>query len=195
MIDVEKTILSQYSNSSIINQLIQNINDNIDPRADIENFIELVWNVETAETYGLDVWGSIVGINRYVTIPPDLQPVPGSTDTFYIPDEDYRSFILLKAATNITNCSAKSINTLLTNKFGDRGRAYILDTGNMTMRYVFEFLLTYWEKALFQQGIVVPKTSGVRIDILEIPNKEVFGFRGQGLQPWNQGSFTNRSFV
>ncbi len=193
MIDVESTIISQYGSSSIIGQLIQNMNDDIDPRADIENFYNAVWNIDTAETWGLDIWGNIIGLGRYVEIPPDLQPIPGNTDTFYIPDEDYRSFLLFKAATNITNCSARSINRLLTNKFIGRGRAYILDTGGMTMRYVFEFLLTYWEKSLFRQGIVVPKTTGVNIDILEIPDANVFGFRGSGLKPYDQYPYTNRS--
>jgi hypothetical protein len=76
MIDVEQTILSQFANSPIICALIANMNDYIDPRADLENFFDLIWNVDTAGGddlslvgYGLDVWGRIVGVSRILYVP------------------------------------------------------------------------------------------------------------------------------
>lgn len=194
MIDVESTIYSQYAESASIVQLVKGINEYLDPRADFETFFDLVWNVETAESYGLDVWGGIVDISRFIEIPTRFQPpsAEGSTDVYRLPDEEYRSFILFKAATNITNCSVFSINRLLTNKFQSRGRAYVEDVGGMVMRYVFEFELTFWEKALMLERKVYPKTTGVFVDFLEIPSRLVFGFRGSGLQPFNQAPFLSR---
>ena len=74
MIDVERTIISQYANSATIVQLVQNMNTYLDPRADFDNFFDYVWNVESAQGFGLDIWGRIVGISRELLIPawPDL---------------------------------------------------------------------------------------------------------------------------
>lgn len=192
MINVESTIISQYGNSASITQLVRGIDHYLDPRADLEAFYNLVWNVDTATTWGLDVWGKIVGVPRYIEIPSTI-PIPPDAEsrTFYIPDDDYRGYILFKAATNITNCSAPSINRLLINKFKDVGRAYVNDLGAMSMRYLFEFNLSYWEEALFEAGIIIPRATGVSVDVFIIPPTDVFGFFGTELQPFNRGTFTS----
>jgi len=71
MIDLEQTILSQYANSPILMALVNNMNEYIDPRANLEEFYNLIWNIDTAGGdddstigYGLDVWGRIVGVSR-----------------------------------------------------------------------------------------------------------------------------------
>ena len=61
MIDVQKTIISQYAHSPVLLGLIDGLNQCICPADKIEEFNRLVWDVETAEGYGLDVWGKIVG--------------------------------------------------------------------------------------------------------------------------------------
>jgi hypothetical protein len=194
MINVESTIISQYGESASITQLVRGIDHYLDPRADIALFIDQVWEINTATTWGLDVWGKIVNIPRYIEIPEPIPVPPGETRTFYIPDDDYRSYILFKAATNITNCSAPSINALLTNKYKDRGRAFIQDIGGMEMQYVFEFFLTFWEQALLEKRVIIPKTTGVFISVQIIPPLDTFGFLGSNFQPFNQAPFTNRSF-
>ena len=69
MQNVEQTIISQYGNSATITALIYNMNDAIDPAADLDNFYSFVWNVETAVGFGLDIWGRIVNVSRYLQIP------------------------------------------------------------------------------------------------------------------------------
>jgi len=192
MINVEGTIISQYGESASITQLVRGIDNYLDPRADLENFYNLVWNVDTATTWGLDVWGKIVDLSRYINIETPVPTPPSSEGTsFYIPDEDYRSYILFKAVANISNCSAPSLNSLLANKFSELGVAYVADTGSMTMRFIFEFPLSYWEEALFASGTIFPKTTGVQADVLIQPPTDVFGFFGSGLQPFNQAPFTD----
>ena len=67
LLDFAKTIISQYENSQTLYQLISNFHDYIDPTANIQAFYDLVWNVDSAQGWGLDVWGNIVGVSR--TIP------------------------------------------------------------------------------------------------------------------------------
>ena len=73
MIDVEQTIISQYGNSATITQLVRNMNEYLDPRADFDTFFDFVWNVETAQGFGLDIWGRIVDIARTLLIPPPVE--------------------------------------------------------------------------------------------------------------------------
>ncbi|WP_242685687.1 DUF2612 domain-containing protein, partial [Photorhabdus sp. RW14-46] len=34
----------------------------------INTFYDLIWNIDTANTYGLDVWGKIVNVSRRLTV-------------------------------------------------------------------------------------------------------------------------------
>lgn len=63
------TIISQYANSPIMIGMIDNWFTAINPTENLSNFFDNIWNVDTALTYGLDVWGRIVGVNRVLQVP------------------------------------------------------------------------------------------------------------------------------
>jgi hypothetical protein len=164
---LEQTIASQYANSPTILALINNFNTYIDPRADLDNFYNIVWNVDTAEGFGLDIWGRIVGLptGRYIY----TEPVTILNDT------QFRALILAKALSNISITSAPMFNQLLNNYFAGRGRVYTNDQGNMAMRYTFEFEpLPFELQILAQPGIFLrPAGVGVSIMVFTFP---CFGF-------------------
>ncbi len=54
---VARTLISQYADSPTLVQLINNMDDYINPDADFDAFYDFVWNVETAQGFGLDIWG------------------------------------------------------------------------------------------------------------------------------------------
>src|SRR5579871_5512746 len=66
--DYLQTIISQYANSPILTQLIANFDQYIDPTKNLDAFFDLIWNVDTAQGYGLDVWGRIVGVTRVLQV-------------------------------------------------------------------------------------------------------------------------------
>lgn len=214
MINVEQTIISQYGNSATITQLIAGMNEHIDPRADIDLFFDYVWNVETAQGFGLDIWGRIVNISRELTIPADpdyfgfSDALPGSfpfgeqpfydetavtTQNYRLSDDAYRSLILVKALANISSTNAPSVNRLLQNLFQERGRVYVNDLGNMQLRYTFEFTLTSYEFAIMTQSHVLPRPAGVNAMILttEVP---VFGFASDSA-PFGQAPFIQEGAI
>lgn len=138
MINVEQTIISQYGNSATITQLVRNMNEYVDPRADLDAFFSFVWNVDSARGFGLDIWGRIVNIRRELLIPETLeyfgfneavgsgQPfeqapfydgTPPATQTLRLADDAYRALIYIKALRNISSTNPLSINTLLRNLF------------------------------------------------------------------------------
>lgn len=183
MRDFDQTVISQFSNSPRLCALITSINAWYDPDANFEAFYTLVWNVDTAVGYGLDVWGRIVGINRVLSLPnptpyfgwEEARPSttgfnqapfysgPPSTTNFVMTDLSYRQAILAKAAQNVTNCSIPAINAILRNLFPQRGDCHVIDGLDMTMTYFFSFALQPWEQALVVSSGVLPKPTGVKV--------------------------------
>lgn len=180
------TIESQYANSPTLLQLLDYFNQNVDPLINIDDFYFLVWNVLTAQGWGLDVWGRIVGIGRVLNVTSQylgfeeaadlsLQPFNNAplysgdiiTNGFRLSDPAYRTLILAKAAANITGCSIPDINAVLRLLFPGHV-AYVTDGQNMTMTYTLHFNPTPFELALAEVSGVLPKPTGVSATVVEI---------------------------
>lgn len=144
--DYWRTVISQYANSPILTTLIGNIFDYLDQTGNFDAFFDLVMNVDTAQGYGLDLWGRIVNVNRTLQVPAGSwlgfnEALPGSfgfgqepfyagttlTNNYVLTDPAYRTLILVKAAANITDGSIPSINRFLMTLFPNRGNAYVTD--------------------------------------------------------------------
>jgi Protein of unknown function (DUF2612)/PASTA domain/Concanavalin A-like lectin/glucanases superfamily len=210
--NVEETVISQYANSPVLLQLVENMASYIDQRANMEAFYSYIWNVDTAVGFGLDIWGRIVGVSRLLQIgtatdlfgfensdvPPDWQPFnqgtfnQGNSDTeaYLLPDDAFRTLILTKALANICATTAPALNQLLRNLFPGRGRAYTSDHGDMSMSFVFEFSLTAVEYAILTQSGVLPHPAGVLYNVISRPGP-TFGFTQEGptAEPFGQGIF------
>lgn len=187
--DYWNTIVSQYANSPILTTLIGNFFQYVDQTQNLDNFYDLIMNVDTAQGYGLDVWGRIVGVTRTVTLssggkflgfeeatgvtvdPFNQSPFfsgVSSSNNFDLSDDAFRILIFAKALSNISDGSIPSINQILLNLFPGRGNAYVTDDGAMTMTYTFEFVLTDVEVAILVQTGVLPKPVGVAATIVQI---------------------------
>lgn len=185
--DLEQTTLSQYANSPIIDQLTDNIEQYFDPTVNLQQFYDLVWNISTAENWGLDIWGRILGVSRYLTLPAVGQyfgfsndglkdytgfgQAPffsGATDTtsFRLPDDQYLLVLLAKALANICRCVAPVLNQLLRLLFSSSGPVWTQDNGNMTMSYVFSFVPTAVQEAMVTQLGILPRPAGVTVNIV-----------------------------
>lgn len=187
--DFWQTVVSQYANSPILTTLINNFFQYIDPTTNLDSFFDLIWNVDTAVGYGLDVWGRIVGVQRSIRVPgvqqffgfnePSFSYAGFNQEPFYsgtlavtnvsLSDSDFRTLIFAKALANISNGSIPAINQILLNLFPNRGNVFVVDNENMTITYQFNFVLTQAQLAmLFQSGVLV-KPAGVQATIVQIP--------------------------
>lgn len=211
--DPSVTVISEYANSPTILALIANMSDYLRPDVNFEAFYSYVWNVDTAQGFGLDIWGKIVGISRQLKIPvdspvfgfensdvpPDWSPFNqgtfstgnSSSQTYTLTDPAYRTLILTKALSNIAATTAPALNRLLQNLFPGRGKAYVIDRGGMAMSFVFEFSLSPVEFAILTQSGALPHPAGVSFDVSVLPTGDFFGFAEQGgdAQPFDQGVF------
>ena len=205
----QETILTQYSASQKLLDIIDTFNQAISLDDFTDEFISKVWDLTTCETYGLDVWGKIVGISRYINAPIDSStfgfseaddlnpdyPTPFNDAPFYggvqettnvrLGDDAYRTLILCKAFTNISIATIPEINRFLKMLFYQRGRAYCISYGDMTIGFTFEFELAPYERSILTNYDVTPVPSGVLVNVSEIITP-YFGFASDA-DPFNDG--------
>lgn len=187
------TIISQYADSPKLRAIIDTFNQAVETDDFIDTFYDMVWNIETAGTYGLDVWGRIVVVSRLLTVTPsekyfgfeealstppeigDPQPFDQApfytgemaTNTISLSNDVYRKLIMLKAMANITDCTIPSMNKMLMYMFGDKGKAYVRNDGEMVMSYVFEFELSPSDLAIVQSSGALPSPAGVKVNVIQ----------------------------
>lgn len=189
MQNVSNTILTQYSNSTVLLGLIQSFNSCIDPSVNIDAFYNNIWNIQTAVGVGLDIWGRIVGVQRVLQVASGVyfgfaeagdvsEETPfnqapfysgtGTTGNFSLTDQAFRTLILAKAYANISDGSILSTNNILMTLFGSQGACYVTDLGGMAMTYTFSFALSSVDFAIVSQSGVLPKPTGVLATIVQL---------------------------
>ena len=212
MLNFKDTITSQFANSPTILALMANMDAYIRQDANYQQFYNYIWNVNTAQGFGLDIWGRIVDVSRYLKVPsteinfgfsaagnasatPFGQGVfysgAAATNTYALSDDAYRVLILAKALANISATTSQALNQLLRNLFPGRGRCYVNDLGGMQMRYTFEFALLPYELAIVTSSGVLPHGAGVQVFVLQRP-APFFGFSEMGTAdaaPFGQAVF------
>ena len=196
----DETILSQYSASPHILQLTHDFSLRIDPAPDIDTFFEKVFDIETAQGWGLDNWGRILGVPRGVQVATtdwfgyyawnnapwfnDQQ----ATNNFPLTDEAYRKLLMYKAGANIGSADAATINRLLSQIFPTYD--HVVDNGDMSIRAVFSDYLEPVEIGILNTYGALNKGAGVQWVYLSVNPDEVFGFDNSGFQPFDCGVFT-----
>jgi hypothetical protein len=211
--------MKQYAASTTIQQLITDWDSYFNTNWENQLY-DVVWNVDTAQGFGLDIWGRIVIVSRNLTIPDEISDNPyfgytvtsgeqswypfnhgtfysgeNQTNTVSLTDQAYRVLILAKALSNISATDSKSINQALKQLFPGRGRTWVNDLGSMAMRFVFEFSLESWEKAVLVAGNVLPRPAGVSAYVFEVPANS-FGFaEAAGSQTFNHGTFLSEGAI
>lgn len=176
--------MKQYEASPVINGLIDYRKGYFAGWGD--QFYDGVWNVNTAQGFGLDIWGRIVVIGRELEVQSgeyfgfDSEPLKSwnpfnqapfytgqkQTSNYRLADQAYRSLILTKALTNISATDYKSLNRSLMSLFRGRGNAYVRKTGTMSIQYVFDFYLEPWEVSIIVTDGILPRPAGVRVSVV-----------------------------
>ncbi|GAA3686239.1 MULTISPECIES: DUF2612 domain-containing protein [Acetobacter] len=180
---VQQTFLSQYANAPRMQALVAGWNQMLDPAALIDQWYSQVWNLHTAQGYGLDVWGRIVGVSRVLSL--SAQSYLGfyeasdlteegfanapwyrgveATSNYRLSDDGYRQLIYARALANISGGSVFEINQILTTLFAGQGDAYVRDNNDMSMTYVFSFVPTAVQVSIIQNSGVLPRPAGVSV--------------------------------
>jgi hypothetical protein len=174
------TVISQYANSSILTGIIASFQAATDQTENFDALYDNIFNIQTAQGYGLQVWGRVVNVSSTVELPLGTlyfgfeegagQPFgqaafysgENTTSNFTLSDPAFRTLIYAKALSNISDGSIPSINKILLTLFPNRGNCYVADNGAMNLTYTFLFPLTEVEEIIVQQDGVLPKPVGVK---------------------------------
>lgn len=197
------TVQSQYAASPNILALIESLKKNL-PDNDIQLFFEKIFNIQTAEGIGLDIWGIILGVGREIKVevtegfgfigsklaPFNQAPFmsKGLTDIYTMTDQAYREMLLIKALANISAADLSTLNALLAQLFTGN-EVYVIEQGIMQLRFIFEFYPTPYQRALFNIPGVLTSGAGVGVEWLSVP-KKTFGFVGSNFKGFDQGTFS-----
>lgn len=182
MIDISETIIRQYSNSPRLLRLLEDFRDNLDPGAFYEMAMDNIFDPRTASGVGLDIWGRIVGVSRYIDVAVDkylgfAEASDLNTDTWgsaiwyngggtkagsiAMADEMFRKLIFAKAWSNMSDGSIPSINGCLQMLFSDSGRVYAVDNRDKSITFTFEFQPDAAQIAIVENSGVMPVPAGV----------------------------------
>lgn len=189
--NARNVILWQYDNAPNFNALIamkQNFYD--DAVSDFwERWIVDVLNIQTANEFGLTLWGFLLNLERPLYTNENDELVP-------IPTESYRLLLNAKLYKNSHAPTFSNVNTFIRQIFFNHpdNKSYVQDNLNMSITYVLDFFPTAEEEIVLKLNDFLPRPSGVKIaSITPIPPQETFGFDGSGLQTFNNGVFVVNS--
>lgn len=203
--------MKQYS-GPVMNQVRENIRAYFSTDAAFDAFYNIVFNVDTAKGFGLDIWGRIVAQERFIRIETeeeyfgfdeadnDWYPFndgvffdgTGATTNYRLSDDAYRLLIKMKAFANLAQTNIPSMNYMLMQLFGSQGRVYVQDLGNMAINIVFDSQPSVFQKGVLNSG-VFPHPGGVHVTFQYMNPDDFFGFFGSGFQPLNQAPFFNQT--
>ena len=129
-----------------------------------------ILNFNTCTSEALDnFWGQIFKINRNF--------VDENGDPMVLTDAQFREIIKIRAFGTTWDGAIQTMNTFLAELFKGRGSVYMLDPQNMTYEiFVFEFQLEDWERYLFANYDIFPRSAGVASYFEEVLGDVYFGF-------------------
>lgn len=156
------------------------------------DWIRDVFDLRTANDFGLSVWARILNVPLLAVAPSSgLREVFGFgeenlnfTNGNFGRDEDAalslsteqrRLALRLRYFQLTTRGTVPEINAFLASLFSDQGRVYVLDGGDMTASYVFDFLPSPSVLFVLETFDLLPRPAGVGITILINPADQ-FGF-------------------
>lgn len=197
------TVYAQYANSPALISMLQSMTAAIDPYLTLDDFYNDVWNIDTAKSYGLAIWGRIVGVSNVLTVPVThagstrtyagfresgakgfgfaaLYNGASATSGYTLTDDAFRMLIKLKAFANITRCTTAAMNQILSNLFAGQGKVYIQSYGNMQISVVFTFTPQPVSLALLKSSGAFPLPTGVNLNIMQIAGVSQFAEAGVG---------------
>lgn len=141
-----------------------------------------VFDLRTANTFGLGVWSIILGLNITFAPPPPAAPntnfgfgpfrvnyfgsnfAPSIDDTA-LSNDDARMLLRLRYYQLTTGTTIPDINAIMKDIFGDQGLVHVEDGLDMTINYVFSFAVASSTALVLVDFDIMPRPAGVSATI------------------------------
>lgn len=207
-VDLLRSLLWQYNDATTLQSLVTQKNawfaENHTQFWD--NWYDDVFNLETANQFGLVVWGILLNLQLYVNQPPPVDvPIFGfngsdgvnfdngifgvnSGQTVVLSVETQRLALRLRYLQLTTSGCVPEINRALKVIFADYGAAWLYDYHNMKQAYMFDFELPFEMKYLFDNYDILPRPAGVKSGYIDL-TQQFFGFDGGEHLNFDNGIF------
>ena len=202
-----RAMLWQYNDAPRLESLVTQKQEwfNIENQGFWEDWQRDVFDLRTANVFGLSVWAIILDTPLTVdsgALPGEERMIFGfASDDENFTHGNFEPWVLLPLTVEqarlilrlryfqlVTRGTVPEINEYFAALFGDQGSAYVVDGRNMTARYVFGFALSTDLQQVLSLFDLLPRPAGVFVDYVVIPDATNWGFGRYHLN-FNNGNF------
>lgn len=206
-VDLMQALLWQYNDALRLQGLLQQKQDwyQLNQQGFWEDWIEDVFDLRTANDFGLSVWSILLDMPLAITTPEgvfDDQKFGfgaerlnfthgnfGAPFTTNLTTEQKRLVLRLRYFQLVNRGTIPEINKFFAYLFADLGPAYVLPgSAPMTGMYVFEFPLPSALEVVITEFDLLPRPAGVGVNYVIIGEADGFGF-GRYHENFTNGNF------
>ncbi len=205
-VDLLRAMLWQYNDAARLESLVRQKQAWYDSNQQgfWEDWLRDVFDLRTANTFGLAVWAIILDVPLVVESQGDADDKPiwgfgqyrqnfnngnfASTASTALTVEQKRLVLRLRYFQLITTGAVPEINAFFSYLFADLGPAYVVDGLAMNARYVFNFPLGSDLETVLTEYDLLPRPAGVLVDYVIIGDADGWGF-GRYHENFTNGNF------
>lgn len=205
-VDLMRALLWQYNDAARLEALVRQKQDwyNANQEAFWNDWVADVFDLRTANDFGLAVWAIILDIPLVVAsaVDPDDKPIWGfdqyrenfnngnfaSIASSALSTEQKRLVLRLRYYQLVTTGAVPEINAFFAYLFAPLGPAYVKDGYDMRARYVFEFPMPSALEVVLTEFDLLPRPAGVKVDYVIIGDADGWGF-GRYHENFTNGNF------
>lgn len=189
-----QAILWQYTNAQTLQSLLTQKQRwyDVNQQQFWQDWYDDVFNLQSANAFGLSVWSIILGLPLFVNNPApgdegavfgfDTQTgfnfdngIFGDLNTYQLPTETARLALQLRYFQLTGSGTVPEVNRMLAFVFQNYGRAWLTDNHDMTQTYIFDFPVTFDLQYLFDNYDILPRPAGVSSTWVDA-TRDYFGF-------------------
>lgn len=206
-VNILQTLLWQYQNAPNIKALLEDKQDwyNTKQSQFWVDFYNDIFNLKTANDFGLAVWAIILGAPIVYNLPGAGTKAWGFEEfrfnfnngnfsnnsgvVFALSSESARAVLRLRYYQLTGECTVPALNRMLADVFEGYGTAYVLDGLNMTQAYIFNFQLSQDLQFAFTNFDVLPRPAGVGSSY-KVVIPPIWGFNSDAVN-FDHGNFSS----
>mgnify|MGYP006921409107 CR=1 FL=1 len=207
-VDLLRALLWQYNGAARLELLVRQKQAWYDEnqKAFWEDWTRDVFDLRTANDFGLSVWAIILDIPLAVASQGDdpNKPIWGfgqyhenftngnfaSISSSQLSTEQKRLVLRLRYFQLVTRGTIPEVNAFFAYLFDPLGLVYVNDGYDMTARYVFNFPLSSALEMVLTEYDLLPRPAGVKIDYVVIGGADGWGF-GRYHENFTNGNFSH----
>lgn len=205
-VDLMRALLWQYNDAARLEALVRQKQAwyNANQSAFWSDWVADVFDLRTANDFGLSVWAIILDIPLVVAsaVDPVDKPIWGfgqyrenftngnfaSISSSALSTEQKRLVLRLRYFQLVNDGAVTEINAFFAYLFAPLGPAYVKDGYDMRARYVFELPMPSALEVVLTEFDLLPRPAGVKVDYVILGDADGWGF-GRYHENFTNGNF------